>query len=216
MGRITLSFDNGPHPEVTPFVIEVLARHGIKASFFVLGKNLESSQAAGLIQRQLAQGHLVGNHSYSHRVPLGQDPRPDAPELEIGATERLLARFTPLRLFRPFGAGGKVGPHLLSPGAVRYLTRHRYTCALWNSVPQDWIDEEHWVSRALEDCAAKPWAFVVLHDILPVASRHLEGFIRSALEAGHSFVQEFPPECVPIRAGEIVADLSGLTSSAAH
>src|SRR5438445_7399742 len=157
MGRITLSFDNGPHREVTPRVLDVLARYRIKASFFVLGKSLEDAANVRLVERAIAEGHRVGNHSYSHRVPLGEDARPDAVEREIAATERLLDRFAQgERMFRPFGGGGRIGPHLLSAGAVRYLTSNNYSCVLWNCVPEDWIDENAWCDRALADCASRP------------------------------------------------------------
>ena len=51
IGDITLSFDNGPTVEVTPLVLDVLARQQIKASFFVLGKNLQTPQTQALMRR---------------------------------------------------------------------------------------------------------------------------------------------------------------------
>src|ERR1700740_300790 len=122
MGDVALSFDNGPDPAVTPMVLEVLARRGVKASFFVLGKNLASPDRMKLAERAAAEGHRIGNHSFTHRVPLGLDPAPEAVEREIGATENLLGALAQNpKMFRPFGGGGKIGPHLLSPAAATHL-----------------------------------------------------------------------------------------------
>ena len=90
MSTVALSFDNGPDPEVTALVLDVLARRDVKASFFVLGKNLASRQRMKLAERAAAEGHRIGNHSFTHRVPLGLDPAPEAVEREISATENLL------------------------------------------------------------------------------------------------------------------------------
>ena len=56
--RITLSFDNGPDPETTPFVLDVLARRGIKTTFFVVGQNLAKTRAPA--ERAVAEGHWIG------------------------------------------------------------------------------------------------------------------------------------------------------------
>src|SRR5258708_39853667 len=104
MSTVALSFDNGPDPEVTPTVLDVLARRGGKASFFVLGKNLASRERMKLAERAAAEGHRIGNHSYTHRVPLGNDPAPDAVEREISATERVLGALAQNpKLVRPVG-----------------------------------------------------------------------------------------------------------------
>jgi peptidoglycan/xylan/chitin deacetylase (PgdA/CDA1 family) len=64
--RIAITFDDGPHLTNTPQVLDILARHGIKATFFVNGKNVSSQAAKDLLQRVHAAGHLVGNHSQNH------------------------------------------------------------------------------------------------------------------------------------------------------
>jgi peptidoglycan-N-acetylglucosamine deacetylase len=213
MGAVSLSFDNGPDPEVTPKVLDVLARRGVRASFFVLGKNLASRERMKLAERAAAEGHRIGNHSFTHRVPLGDDHAPDAVEREISATERILGALAQNpKLFRPFGGGGKIGPHLLSPAAVEHLVANHYTCVLWNCVPEDWIDQDAWVDRALADAATRDETLVVMHDILPRAMSHLDRFIGALLDAGHRITNAFPAECVPIEGGEIVRDISGFVS----
>ena len=69
MSVITLSFDNGPDPEITPQVLDVLRRHGIKATFFVVGEKLRDRRK--FAERAQAEGHRIGNHTFNHQVPLG-------------------------------------------------------------------------------------------------------------------------------------------------
>ena len=61
---IYLSFDDGPHPELTPFVLDELKKYNAKACFFCIGKNVE--QHPDLYRRILEEGHNVGNHTYNH------------------------------------------------------------------------------------------------------------------------------------------------------
>lgn len=202
MGRVCLTFDNGPDPIVTPYVLDVLARHGASALFFVLGHKLDAPNGLDLARRIRDAGHRLGNHSYSHEIPLGVDTRPDHVELEIVRTEARLAHvWDGPRWFRPFGGGGKLGDHLLSGAAVEWLVEHRYSCTLWNVVPEDWLDADGWVGRALEGVAGRDHAVVVLHDILPDAMRHLDRFVGALLDRGHHFTDDWPDDCVPLRDG---------------
>lgn len=61
---IYLTFDDGPHPAITPFVLDTLSAFGAKATFFCIGKNVENNTA--LYQRIIDEGHAVGNHTYNH------------------------------------------------------------------------------------------------------------------------------------------------------
>lgn len=217
--KLTLSFDNGPDPDVTPRVLDVLARHGVRGHFFVLGKQLADATHRALVERAHREGHLVGNHSFSHAVPLGDDPRPDAVEREIAATQALLdplvdPRGRGARRFRPFGGGGALGPHLLSARAVEHLCAEGYTCVLWNSVPRDWLDPAGWVDTALADLSARPHTVVVLHDIPGACLAGLHGFLTAARDRGADFVVELPPSCVPIDEGRVVGDLAPLVRRA--
>jgi peptidoglycan-N-acetylglucosamine deacetylase len=213
--RVTLTFDNGPDPDVTPRVLDVLQRRGVTAHFFVLGKWLAEPARRRCVERARDDGHLIGNHSFSHATPLGDDPRPDAVDREIAATEALLAPIAPgPRRFRPFGGGGALGPHLLSRRAVDYLVAHGYSCVLWNSVPRDWIEPDAWVPRALADCAAGPHTVVVLHDIPGAALAGLDDFVAALRDRGAELVPELPADCVPILDGRIVGELGAIVAPA--
>ena len=61
---IYLTFDDGPHPSITPFILAELTKYGAKASFFCIGKNVRENPA--VYSRILAEGHAVGNHSFNH------------------------------------------------------------------------------------------------------------------------------------------------------
>lgn len=203
--KVTLSFDNGPDPAVTPYVLDVLARRGVLAHFFVLGKHVATEAGRALVERELEEGHLVGNHSYTHEVPLGDDPRPDAVEREIAATQALLDPLVPGgRRFRPFGGGGVIGPHLLSPRAVEHLRAEAYTCVLWNAVPRDWEDPVGWAARALADLPARDHTVLVLHDIPGACLAALDGFLGEVLARGGVFTLDVPPSCTPIVDGRVV------------
>lgn len=205
MAQITLSFDNGPDPTVTPMVLDILDHHDIASTFFVVGEKLVDADARRLAERAKAEGHWIGNHTFTHKVPLGLDDDPEAPLREIGATQDIMADLSrDERLFRPFGGGGILDSRVLSHSARDYLLAHRYTCVLWNSVPGDWKEGDGWVDTAHEQINSQPWSLVVLHDIAGACISRLDEFIGALKAAGHTFTQEFPPDCVPIESGKFV------------
>lgn len=199
---VTLSFDNGPEPEVTPGVLDVLAKHSLKATFFVMGRKVATAEGRALAERAVREGHWIGNHTYSHTKPLGELDRAAA-LAEFDRCEEALAWLdqTP-RLFRPYGRQGKLGPHLLHPAVVERLIEGRFTTVLWNALTGDWTDPDGWVERGLEQIRAGTWNLFALHDKANGAMRHLDRFLTSLENANVEFRQEFPDDCVPIRAGK--------------
>jgi peptidoglycan/xylan/chitin deacetylase (PgdA/CDA1 family) len=214
--KLTLSFDNGPFPDVTPSVLDALAQAGVAATFFVCGKEARDPARRPLLESIRAAGHRIGNHTESHRVELGASRDPDAPRREIEAAQTALGELADAdRLFRPYGAGGVLGPRLLSTAAVRHLCDGAYTCILWNCVPRDWEDPKGWPERALADIRARPWTLLVLHDVPSGAMRALPGFLARARDEGIELTAELPPACVPILRGERVGSLEGLVADGA-
>jgi peptidoglycan-N-acetylglucosamine deacetylase len=212
--EVTLSFDNGPEPEVTPQVLDVLRRRGIRATFFVLGHKMAEPARHALARRAHEDGHWIGNHTFSHDRPLG-DRAGEAghAEAEIGRTEALLGTLRHTnRLFRPFGGGGRIGPHLLSPEASAHLSAQAQTVVLWSAVPGDWHDPEGWPERALRQCLAEPQPVLVLHDLPTGAMRHLDQFLARLADAGGRFRQDFPEACVPMRRGRPTGALDAITA----
>jgi peptidoglycan-N-acetylglucosamine deacetylase len=211
---LTLSFDNGPEPEVTPRVLDILREREIKTTFFVIGEKLGDPARGKLAARAHGEGHWIGNHTFTHSVPLGQQPDANTAENEIGRTQAAISALAhPQRWFRPFGGGGNLDDRLLKPSVVDYLTRNKHSCVLWNAIPRDWEDPDGWVDRALDQCRSQPWTLMVMHDLPTGAMDHLEDFLDRAATCGARFRQEFPPDCVPIRAGEIVLPIDAYVSS---
>jgi peptidoglycan/xylan/chitin deacetylase (PgdA/CDA1 family) len=210
--KVTLTFDNGPEPLVTPCVLDCLARHDLKATFFVLGRKVSEPVAGRIALRAHEEGHRIGNHTFTHSTPLGELDRTAALQ-EFDRTEEALAWLDrEERLFRPYGGRGTMGPHLLHPAVVERLVTGGYTCVLWNSVPGDWQHPEDWVNRALEDCRTRSWSLVVLHDLPTGAMAHLDLFIRRLADVGVEITQDYPPDCVPIAGGRIVLPIEQYVS----
>lgn len=202
--RLTLSFDNGPFPDVTPRVLDALRERHLRASFFVCGKDATAPEQRELMERARSEGHVLGNHTQTHTIELGTTNDPAVAEAEIGRAQEALGDLcAPERWFRPYGGGGVIGPKLLSRSALDYLREGAYSVVLWNSVPRDWEKPDTWPERALEEVAAQPWTLVVLHDVPTGAMKALPRFLDAALQAGVQIVQDFPSECVPVVRGAV-------------
>lgn len=202
MFDLTLSFDNGPTPDVTPHVLDVLARRGVKSTFFVVGEKLMQHRA--LAERAHAEGHWIGNHTLTHSLPFGL-MTPEAANAEFDRTQEAIGTLAhPQRLFRPYGQGGNLDHRLLSRPVLAHLVQQRATIVLWSALPRDWQDADGWVERAMEQIATQPWSLMVLHDIPGGAMRHLDRFIALVQDRGGRIRQDFPPDCLPMVDGELV------------
>src|ERR1700691_375630 len=98
-GELALTFDDGPNPAWTPQLIDMLAKHNVKATFFIVGSFCNAE--AALVRRVAAAGHLIGNHSWSHPT-LALTPAHKVTE-ELTSTTDKLQQITgaPVRFFRP-------------------------------------------------------------------------------------------------------------------
>ena len=214
MFDLTLSFDNGPEPEVTPRVLDILRERDIRTTFFVIGEKLGDPARRALAARAHDDGHWIGNHTFTHSIPLGQQPDANTAENEIGRTQAAIGALAhPQRWFRPFGGGGNLDDRLLKPSVVDYLIRNKHSCVLWNAIPRDWEDPDGWVDRALDQCRSQSWTLMVVHDLPTGAMDHLEDFLDRAKALDARIRQEFPPDCVPIRSGEIALPIDVYVSS---
>lgn len=219
MRKVTLSFDNGPWPGITDHVLRVLDQYAIRSTFFLVGERLRDPAARSLARAAHSAGHWIGNHSMTHGEPLGERLEPDVAEREIGDMNALLGDLvSPDRLFRPNGKG-RVGPHLLSRGAVDYLEATKSTIVLWTSVPKDrGVPADAWVQDAQRAVLTDDWSLLVLHDRpsghdVPAGSMaYLARFLEWTREQGIEIVQEFPDACVPMRRGAIVGSMKDLVT----
>jgi len=210
MIRITLSFDDGPDPVATNHVLDVLARHDVKSSFFVIGRKLENSEARRAAERAVAEGHWLGGHSYAHETPMGwmDDPEAAIPEIDLCAAA-IGDLGCPEPMYRPFGAGGITDTRLLNARAVEHLMARGFTCVLWDLSPKEWKNRDSWVDMVMTEAAQQPWTVLAVRDTENDAMRHLDGLLHRLREEGVEIVQEFPPHSMPIRRGALVGSLDG-------
>ncbi len=154
---VALTFDDGPHPERTPRVLDVLRTHGVQATFFVTGKNAEAHPE--IIRRMIAEGHLVGNHTFSHS---GNFPWMSEAKMkeEIHWCDVVLEKITGRRptLFRPpFGVS--------NPTLAKALRWDFRTIVGWDIRSLDTI--ERWSREKVFERVRRrlrPGSVVLLHD----------------------------------------------------
>ena len=154
--RVALTFDDGPDPQRTPAVLDLLARQGVRATFFVVGARAEAHPE--LVRRMVAEGHVVGNHSYTHswRFPLRSLGRTME---ELRRTGEVLHRITGRqpRLFRPpFG--------VTNPTIARAVRRLGLDPVGWSIRSLDTMGQspERVAARILR--RLHPGAVILLHD----------------------------------------------------
>ncbi len=146
-----LTFDDGPVPEVTPWVLRELARHDAKATFFCVGDNID--RYPEVFQQCLDEGHAVGNHTYRHLNGWMTENVPYFHDI------RHCAKRVAGKLFRP--PYGK-----LKPKQAQFLQRH-YTIVMWDVLSGD-FDAKISPSQCLDNVLrhAGPGSIVVFHDSL--------------------------------------------------
>ena len=82
---------------------------------------------------------------------------------------------------------------------------------MFNCVPRDWEDPDGWPETAFEQMEQQDWTLLIVHDVGRYGGmKHLARFLDETLTRGIEIVQDFPPDCVLIRKGEIVGSLDGL------
>ncbi|WNG57468.1 polysaccharide deacetylase family protein [Archangium gephyra] len=152
---VALTFDDGPRPGQTDRILDILKRHGVKASFFMVGRSIERNPE--LAARVLAEGHQVGNHSYSHHRLVLKSP--SYVQEELDKTDALLRGLGVQGeiLFRaPHGKKLVVLPWLLSRSGRKHIT--------FDAVSRD--DETQDVglltSRVME--SVRPGSIILFHD----------------------------------------------------
>ncbi|WP_051304338.1 polysaccharide deacetylase family protein, partial [Calidithermus chliarophilus] len=152
---VALTFDDGPWPGSTPAVLDILARNGVKATFFWIGQHLE--RYPDLARQVVAEGHAVGNHTYSHRSAASPA---EVAALEIGRASALIEEVTGVRttLFRPPGGH-------LENGLVKHALEQGYVVVMWSALSDDTkpgADAASIVHNVMG--RVRPGSIVLLHD----------------------------------------------------
>ncbi len=173
--HIFLTFDDGPIPEVTPWVLDILKAKEIKASFFCVGKNVEDNRA--IYERILAEGHTVGNHTYNHLS--GWKTENEAYKTNIMQAASLINS----NLFRPpYGA--------ISP--LQYMMlKDDYKVVMWDVLSKDYdstIDVNTCYHNVIDH--VKSGSIIVMHDSIKAEKNlraSLENIIDYLIEKGYKF-----------------------------
>ena len=134
--QVTLTFDDGPDPEWTPQILDILKSANVKAAFFIVGTNAE--HYPNLVRRIVAEGHEIGNHTYYH--PNLALCWPEHIRLELNATQLLLETITgrATTLFRPPYAADTSPSQLSELTPLQIAQDLNYLVVLENIDPQDW------------------------------------------------------------------------------
>ena len=176
---VCLTFDDGPHPEHTPRLLDRLRELGIVATFFVVGEH--AARYPDLVRRIVAEGHVVGHHSFSHTEPRLTSAR----ELtgEVRRTLDLLTRLLgePPTLFRP--PKGQ-----LTARKLWCLWRAGQTVVVWNVDPKDYACQS--ADQVLAWFRSRPLQagdLVLMHDKRPYATEILPVLLEDTRRCGLSF-----------------------------
>lgn len=205
--RISLTLDNGPTAGVTPAALDALRVHCVKATFFMVAQGLEIEGGVEMARQVRDEGHVIGNHTWSHHLPLGLELDQRLAIEEVSRAQEALAGFADAtKLYRPYAGKGILGPQMMSRSVYDYLKAEKYSCVIWNAVPRDW--EPGWVDRAIEQITQREWSVVVVHDIERGGTQHLGEFLERAKILGAEFTTEFPRDCTPLWLGEEQYDFS--------
>lgn len=150
--KIAITFDDGPDPYCTEQLLDGLKERGVKASFFVMGKQAEAYPE--LIRRMQAEGHLIGNHTYSH-IQLGKNNR-ETFKQELIKTNELLRDITgeePQYVRPPYGSWDK-----------SFETELTMIPVLWTIDPMDWCSSDvNGIVRKVTEKAEEN-AVILMHD----------------------------------------------------
>ncbi len=152
--RICLTFDDGPAEQFTESVLEILRQQQVPATFFVCGRNAEKHP--DLLRRIVAEGHEVGNHTYSHPFLYFKSRRRMAEEIDH--TQTVIEKLIGIRphLFRPpYGARWF--------GLVPILQERNMHLVLWSAAGYDWKKDVQGITAAVLR-ELRPGAIILLHD----------------------------------------------------
>lgn len=177
---IAMSFDDGPHPGLTPQLLDILAARGVRATFYVIGWRVLREPA--LMRRIVAEGHEIGNHTWSHPSLAGQS---DAAVLgQVDRTTQAIHQTVgrpPVTMRPPYGN--------FTPRQSSMLMQARgMPTVLWSVDPEDWRRPgSHVVAdRILRH--SHPGAVVLAHDIIGPTVRAMPATLDALIARGYRFV----------------------------
>jgi len=202
-GKIALTFDDGPDRQTTPLILDSLRRHHLKASFFVIGRQVKKNP--GLVRRIVGEGHAIGNHTYDHADL--SDSSPKRMRLELQSTQKAvdeaLGYHYPMELMRPPYGNPYIGGSDALPEFQKVVREQKLFPVMWTLDPSDYLfgghpeGVVHGVLRADKPGREKERDQVLLlHDTHKQTAQALPRIIRHYERSGRRFVE----------VGELLAD----------
>lgn len=176
---IALTFDDGPHPHHTPMLLSTLRRLKVRATFFVVGKNVD--RYPYLVRQMVKDGHEVENHTYNHlrlsRLPLGLVQE----EIEAGAAAIWRVTAHVPRFIRP--PGGMVNR------SVRQVAQFDgYVTVMWTTDPADYERPDVETLKQRLFASVRPGSIILLHEKVPQTVEILPEFVREVRRQGYELV----------------------------
>ncbi|RFS21129.1 polysaccharide deacetylase family protein [Chitinophaga silvatica] len=176
---VALSFDDGPLPTYTPVILDVLKMEKVAAAFFCIGKHITGNEH--LLQRIYAEGHAIGNHTYSHAfwfdMKLSGSMLKDMQQMDVMTTT---ATGLQPRLFRPpYG--------VTNPNLARAVKAGGYIPVGWNIRSLDTVakNQDELLNRVVSQL--QPGAVILLHDTCQITAEILPTLINRIREQGYRF-----------------------------
>lgn len=176
--KISLTFDDGPNASWTPILLDGLKERGVKATFFLIGENVEAGENAQIVKRMYEEGHLIGNHTY-HHVEITRVESDTALE-ELKRTNEVIARITGERveyMRPPFGSWQKDLEKEVNLIPV-----------MWSVDPLDWttVNTDEIVNKVVTETEEND--IILLHDCYESSVKAALRIIDLLTEEGYEFV----------------------------
>lgn len=196
--QLLLTIDDGPHPEHTPAILDLLDRHRIKALFFLVGDR--AAQHPDLVRSIVARGHEVGNHTQTHPAHFFWSLRPGRLWREIAGCQETLTQICPghaPRWFRP-----PAGHHNLFTFVVARCLGLRMM--MWSARGFDGVLTDVPKITSIIHPRIKPGAIVLIHECTPVAIEVAEAVTQMLADSGLDCGT--PPSALPLGHDEVVVE----------
>ncbi len=186
--EVLLTFDDGPHPQRTPIILDILDRFCVKAVFFIVGEM--ALNHADTLKEVARRGHVIGTHSYSHPRSLARlAPQRAKDEIEMGfaaVTHALGGPVAPLFRFPGFNQGSEL---------LTYLAEKKVS--VWSvdvvSGDSEFVGSQHLPSVMFRRLAAHGRGMILFHDIKKMTADRLPDILRRLKEEGYSAVRPSVP-----------------------
>lgn len=178
--QIAISFDDGPAPEYTPEILQVLREGDVKAAFFCIGNRIPGNE--WILKQVHDDGHIIGNHSYSHHFWFDMfTSKQMLGDIKLMDDEVVRVTGSRPKLFRPpYG--------VTNPNLKKAIINGDYTAVGWSVRSMDTVvkDRNKLLNKMI--AALKPGAVYLFHDTCKVTVDMLPGFIQEVKNRGYEFV----------------------------